>query len=189
MANARSCRRPICGTRRRMSRAIIRTGWMRASPPYSARRGSTNCRRWRHGRRSICGSTRSRPTVTERLQSSASTIRNTPAGRPSVCAFTSRRMPKVPAIQSDPAFIKGHVEIQDEGSQLAALLSGARPGEQVVDLCAGAGGKTLALVGDDGEFRPALRHRYRQAPAGADPCAARARRRPQCAGPHAARGH
>jgi 16S rRNA (cytosine967-C5)-methyltransferase len=53
---------------------------------------------------------------------------------------------KSPAIQSDPAFIKGHVEIQDEGSQLAALLSGARPGEQVVDLCAGAGGKTLALV-------------------------------------------
>lgn len=53
---------------------------------------------------------------------------------------------KSPAIQADPAFIKGHVEIQDEGSQLAALLSGARPGEQVVDLCAGAGGKTLALA-------------------------------------------
>ena len=53
---------------------------------------------------------------------------------------------KSPAIQADPAFIKGHVEIQDEGSQLAALLSGAQPGEQVVDLCAGAGGKTLALA-------------------------------------------
>jgi 16S rRNA (cytosine967-C5)-methyltransferase len=53
---------------------------------------------------------------------------------------------KSPAIQADPAFIKGHVEIQDEGSQLAALLSGAAPGEQVVDLCAGAGGKTLALA-------------------------------------------
>jgi 16S rRNA (cytosine967-C5)-methyltransferase len=53
---------------------------------------------------------------------------------------------KSPAIQSDPAFIKGHVEIQDEGSQLAALLSGAKPGEQVVDLCAGAGGKTMALA-------------------------------------------
>jgi 16S rRNA (cytosine967-C5)-methyltransferase len=53
---------------------------------------------------------------------------------------------KSPAIQADPAFIKGHVEIQDEGSQLAALLSGARPGEQVVDLCAGGGGKTLALA-------------------------------------------
>ncbi len=53
---------------------------------------------------------------------------------------------KSPAVQADPAFIKGHVEIQDEGSQLAALLSGAAPGEQVVDLCAGAGGKTLALA-------------------------------------------
>jgi 16S rRNA (cytosine967-C5)-methyltransferase len=36
--------------------------------------------------------------------------------------------------------------VQDEGSQLAAMLSGAKPGEQVIDLCAGAGGKTLALA-------------------------------------------
>ena len=43
-------------------------------------------------------------------------------------------------------FLKGRIEIQDEGSQLAALLAGAKPGEQVVDLCAGAGGKTLALA-------------------------------------------
>jgi 16S rRNA (cytosine967-C5)-methyltransferase len=43
-------------------------------------------------------------------------------------------------------FLKGLVEVQDEGSQLSALLAGARPGEQVVDLCAGAGGKTLALA-------------------------------------------
>jgi 16S rRNA (cytosine967-C5)-methyltransferase len=53
---------------------------------------------------------------------------------------------KSPAIQAEPAFIKGQIEVQDEGSQLAALLSGARPGELVVDLCAGAGGKTLALA-------------------------------------------
>jgi 16S rRNA (cytosine967-C5)-methyltransferase len=51
-----------------------------------------------------------------------------------------------PAVHAEPAFIKGLVEIQDEGSQLAALLAGARPGEQVVDLCAGAGGKTLTLA-------------------------------------------
>ncbi|MBI3435937.1 MAG: RsmB/NOP family class I SAM-dependent RNA methyltransferase, partial [Proteobacteria bacterium] len=50
------------------------------------------------------------------------------------------------AVQSEPAFLKGHVEVQDEGSQIAALLAGAQPGEQVVDLCAGAGGKTLALA-------------------------------------------
>ncbi len=43
-------------------------------------------------------------------------------------------------------FREGLVEIQDEGSQLAALLVGARPGMQVVDFCAGAGGKTLAIA-------------------------------------------
>jgi 16S rRNA (cytosine967-C5)-methyltransferase len=53
---------------------------------------------------------------------------------------------KNPAVHAEPAFIKGHVEVQDEGSQLAALLAGAKPGEQVVDLCAGGGGKTLALA-------------------------------------------
>ena len=53
---------------------------------------------------------------------------------------------KSPAIHAEPAFLKGMIEIQDEGSQLAALFSGAKPGEQVLDLCAGAGGKTLALA-------------------------------------------
>lgn len=43
-------------------------------------------------------------------------------------------------------FRDGTIEIQDEGSQLACLLSGAKPGEQVVDLCAGGGGKSLALA-------------------------------------------
>jgi 16S rRNA (cytosine967-C5)-methyltransferase len=51
-----------------------------------------------------------------------------------------------PGIQAEPEFIKGAVEVQDEGSQLAALFSGAKSGEQVIDLCAGAGGKTLALA-------------------------------------------
>jgi 16S rRNA (cytosine967-C5)-methyltransferase len=51
-----------------------------------------------------------------------------------------------PALSAEPAYIKGLVEIQDEGSQLAATLAVARPGEQVLDLCAGAGGKTLALA-------------------------------------------
>jgi 16S rRNA (cytosine967-C5)-methyltransferase len=44
------------------------------------------------------------------------------------------------------AFKQGLVEVQDESSQIAALLADARPGMRVVDFCAGAGGKTLALA-------------------------------------------
>ncbi len=51
-----------------------------------------------------------------------------------------------PALSGEPTFIKGLVEVQDEGSQIAALLAQAKPGEQVLDLCAGGGGKTLALA-------------------------------------------
>ncbi|HLH86946.1 MAG TPA: RsmB/NOP family class I SAM-dependent RNA methyltransferase [Xanthobacteraceae bacterium] len=65
-----------------------------------------------------------------------------PAGLRVVLAPDARNV----AIHAEPAFLAGHVEVQDEGSQLAALLAGARAGMQVVDLCAGAGGKTLALA-------------------------------------------
>ncbi|MBS0530521.1 MAG: RsmB/NOP family class I SAM-dependent RNA methyltransferase [Proteobacteria bacterium] len=51
-----------------------------------------------------------------------------------------------PGVHAEEDFIKGGIEVQDEGSQLAALLSAAKPGEQVIDLCAGAGGKILALA-------------------------------------------
>ena len=50
-----------------------------------------------------------------------------------------------PALQKFEAFIQGEIEVQDEGSQLLALLTDAHRGEMVVDFCAGAGGKTLAL--------------------------------------------
>lgn len=49
------------------------------------------------------------------------------------------------ALQASRAFREGLIEVQDEGSQLIALLSDARPGMAVADYCAGAGGKTLAL--------------------------------------------
>ena len=49
-------------------------------------------------------------------------------------------------INKNPLFLDGILEVQDEGSQLLALLSGAKRGEVVVDFCAGAGGKTLAMA-------------------------------------------
>jgi 16S rRNA (cytosine967-C5)-methyltransferase len=50
-----------------------------------------------------------------------------------------------PALSKLDAFARGAIEVQDEGSQLLALLLDAKRGEMVVDFCAGAGGKTLAI--------------------------------------------
>jgi len=55
------------------------------------------------------------------------------------------RVIKKPALQNLPLFKSGAIEVQDEGSQLLAQVVGAKRGEMVVDFCAGAGGKTLAL--------------------------------------------
>jgi len=74
---------------------------------------------------------------------------------------------KNPPLHVEPAFLKGWVEVQDEGSQLAALFAGAKPGEQVIDLCAGAGGKTLALaagMGNRGQIYATDTDRRRLAP-------------------------
>ncbi|AXK42727.1 RsmB/NOP family class I SAM-dependent RNA methyltransferase [Erythrobacter aureus] len=50
------------------------------------------------------------------------------------------------SIEQWPEYREGKVEVQDTGSQAACLAIGARPGETVIDLCAGGGGKTLALA-------------------------------------------
>ena len=50
-----------------------------------------------------------------------------------------------PALQKTDVFLRGDVEVQDEGSQLLAAMVSPKRGEMVVDFCAGAGGKTLAL--------------------------------------------
>ncbi|QCE32284.1 RsmB/NOP family class I SAM-dependent RNA methyltransferase [Acetobacteraceae bacterium] len=56
------------------------------------------------------------------------------------------RLPSRSAIMSLDFFKNGIVEIQDEGSQIVALLANAKPGQRVVDYCAGAGGKTMAMA-------------------------------------------
>jgi 16S rRNA (cytosine967-C5)-methyltransferase len=55
------------------------------------------------------------------------------------------RVLKKPALQNLPLFKSGAIEVQDEGSQVLSQIVGAKRGEMVVDFCAGAGGKTLAL--------------------------------------------
>ncbi|MEM9669148.1 MAG: RsmB/NOP family class I SAM-dependent RNA methyltransferase [Pseudomonadota bacterium] len=50
------------------------------------------------------------------------------------------------SLQSIPAYSKGWVEVQDAGSQIAASVANLKPGEQVLDYCAGGGGKTLAMA-------------------------------------------
>lgn len=51
-----------------------------------------------------------------------------------------------PALAAEPSLAKGHIELQDEASQLAVFLCAPQAGWQVLDLCAGAGGKSLALA-------------------------------------------
>jgi 16S rRNA (cytosine967-C5)-methyltransferase len=67
------------------------------------------------------------------------------AAEPTPYSALGLRVWKKPALQNLPLFKEGAIEVQDEGSQVLAQLLGARRGEMVVDFCAGAGGKTLAI--------------------------------------------
>jgi 16S rRNA (cytosine967-C5)-methyltransferase len=65
-----------------------------------------------------------------------------------ICTYSpfGVRVEERPSLSALPMLKNGHVEIQDEGSQLVALMVDAKPGQRVVDFCAGAGGKTLAIA-------------------------------------------
>lgn len=67
------------------------------------------------------------------------------AAQPTPYSPWGLRVEGKPALTKLDAFARGAVEVQDEGSQLLALITDARRGQMVVDFCAGAGGKTLAL--------------------------------------------
>jgi 16S rRNA (cytosine967-C5)-methyltransferase len=69
-----------------------------------------------------------------------------PGAVPGTLSPDALRLPEGTNVENLPAFNQGRVEVQDEGSQLIAAACGATPGTNVVDLCAGAGGKTLALA-------------------------------------------
>jgi 16S rRNA (cytosine967-C5)-methyltransferase len=69
-----------------------------------------------------------------------------PAAIPTPHSLFGLRLPSGNRIDDHPAYRSGMVEVQDEGSQLIAIACAARDGEQIVDLCAGAGGKALAIA-------------------------------------------
>ncbi|HKR92119.1 RsmB/NOP family class I SAM-dependent RNA methyltransferase [Novosphingobium sp.] len=69
-----------------------------------------------------------------------------PEGGERTVAANGWRYPPETRIEDTDAYLSGAIEIQDTGSQLTCEVLAARPGEIVIDLCAGAGGKTLALA-------------------------------------------
>jgi len=71
-----------------------------------------------------------------------------PGAVPTPLSPLGLRLPDAIAVEESEAWRSGLVEVQDEGSQLLALACSAEPGETVLDLCAGAGGKTLALAAE-----------------------------------------
>ena len=161
--------------------------WLGASsPPSSATTSSRRCERSPGAHRSTCASTRSRERATRPLAALAHLHPEPTPHSPSGCACRMARMGADPSVQSEPAFLDGLVEIQDEGSQLVAKLAGARPGETVIDLCAGGGGKTLALAAsmdNGGRIVATDADQRRLAPIHAR----LARPGHRCRGPHAAR--
>ena len=108
--------------------------------------GSRKQRRWRAARRWICASIRLKAKREKVLGSIAHLGAKPTPWSPLGLRIELGADARNPGIHAEEDFIKGAIEVQDEGSQLATLLSGAKPGEQVIDLCAGAGGKTLALA-------------------------------------------
>jgi len=64
---------------------------------------------------------------------------------PTLLSPAGIRLKDKPAVNRNPLFLAGALEVQDEGSQLLAYLLAPRRGEMIADFCAGAGGKTLAL--------------------------------------------
>lgn len=71
-----------------------------------------------------------------------------PEAEPTPLSPLGLRLPEGFQIEATEAWARGLVEIQDEGSQLICLAAGAAPGALAIDLCAGAGGKTLALAAE-----------------------------------------
>ena len=97
-----------------------------------------------------------------------------PGAKPTGLSPWGLRLPADSQISTDPAFADGRVEVQDEGSQLIALACAAADGMTIIDLCAGAGGKALALAAAAPGARIVAADTNRQRLAQLEPRAARA---------------
>jgi 16S rRNA (cytosine967-C5)-methyltransferase len=73
-------------------------------------------------------------------------LRAFPEASPTPISPWGLRLPSDTRVDQSAAYVDGLVEVQDEGSQLIALACDPKPGSRVLDLCAGAGGKSLALA-------------------------------------------
>ena len=81
------------------------------------------------------------------LRSDVATVRAAfPDAEPITGLANGLRLPPDSSIERHELFESGAIDVQDAGSQFVSLASGARPGMMVIDLCAGGGGKTLALA-------------------------------------------
>ncbi len=86
------------------------------------------------------------PVKADRAKAAATLARARVTAEPTRWSPWGLRVQGRPPLAQVDAFKEGMVEIQDEGSQLVAFAASPKPGMQVVDFCAGAGGKTLALA-------------------------------------------
>jgi 16S rRNA (cytosine967-C5)-methyltransferase len=84
--------------------------------------------------------------ITSRDRALARLRRDGFAAEPTPLSPLGIRVQGRPPLAGHVLFKTGAVEVQDEGSQIVALLADAKPGQQVVDFCAGAGGKALAMA-------------------------------------------
>ena len=175
----RSCARRLSGMARCQARRRVRRGPCR---------GGSGARP--AGRRSTCASTRSRAIAPPPLRRSPISMRRRRRGRPSACASRSRRKRRARRSRRSPPSSTGWSRSRTRAPSLRRLLSGAGPRETVIDLCAGGGGKTLALaaqmenrgrlIATDSDIRRLAPIHARLARAGAVRCrgAHAARRRP-----------
>ena len=168
-------------------KANIRIGSIPISRGCLATSAAPRARRWRAARRSICASTRSIAEREEVLPKLAHLERRADAVVAARAAHPDVRRCQKPGDPRRAGVSQGHD--RNPGRRLAACrdLCRRQAGRAGDRSCRRRRRQDAGARGGDGKSRPDLRHRHRQAPAGADPRAPRAGRRAQHPGPHPAR--